>query len=55
MKPNRKVGSGGVAGALSVLLVWILGSSGVKVPPEAAAGMATVIAFAVSYLVPEKS
>lgn len=54
-KPNTKVAAGGLAGSLSVLIVWGLSSLGIEVPPEASAALATVVAFGVSYLVPEKS
>lgn len=54
-KPNRKVASGGFAGAVSVLLVWGLNSAGIEVPAEAAAALTSVVTFAVAYFVPEKS
>lgn len=40
--PSRKVGAGGLAGALSVL---------VDVPPEVASAFTTVIGFGVGYFV----
>ena len=52
--PNRKVGSAGLAGALSVLVIWILGESGIDISAEVAAALTTVLMFAVGYLVPER-
>lgn len=52
MKPDRKVASGGLAGALSVVLIWILNTNGVKVPPEIASAITVIVSFAVSYVVP---
>lgn len=54
-KPNTKVAAGGLAGGLSLLLVWGIGALGVEVPAEVAAAITTVITFAVSYFVPEKT
>ena len=53
--PTRKVASGGIAGTMATLLVWlydICGLPGSPVPPEAAAALATAAAFAVSYATP---
>jgi hypothetical protein len=53
--PTRKVASGGVAGTMATLLVWLYdtcGLPGTPVPPEAAAALATLAAFAVSYAAP---
>lgn len=52
--PNKKVAAGGLAGGLSTLLVWGLGEMGVEVPAEVAAAIATLVAFGVAYMVPEK-
>ena len=49
--PNRKVTSGALAGALSVLVVWVVGLFGLDVPGEAGAALATVLAFATGYFV----
>lgn len=52
--PTRKVGSGALAGALSILLVWAAKQWGqVEIPGEAGAAITTVLTFVVSYLVPE--
>lgn len=50
---DRKVGAGGLAGALSVIVVWSVGEFGkVEVPPEIASAFTVVMSFAVSFLVP---
>jgi len=46
-----KVGAGAFAGALGILTVWILGSSGIEVPAEPAIAIGTVYAFTLGYLV----
>lgn len=52
--PNRKVMAGGLAGALTTIATWAADAfGGVKVPGEVAAAITTVIAFAVSYFVPD--
>ena len=52
---NSKVGAGAVAGAFSVILVWILNffMSKDALPADVVAAITTVFAFAVSWLVPE--
>lgn len=54
-KPNTKVAAGGLAGGLSMLIIWGIGAAGVEVPAEVAAAITTLITFAVSYFVPEKA
>lgn len=51
--PSKKVASGGLAGGLSILLVWALNELGMEVPAEVAAAIATLVSFAVGYFVPE--
>jgi hypothetical protein len=50
--PVRKVSAGGIAGALSIVLVFVLGSMGVDVTAEVAAALTTIISFAAGYLTP---
>jgi hypothetical protein len=52
--PNRKVGSGALAGAVVTVLVWIVdATSGVEIPPEIAAALVTIITLVTSYFVTE--
>jgi len=52
--PNRKVGAGALAGAISVLLVWLVKHfSGTDIPAEQASGLTTIITFITSYFVTE--
>ena len=53
-RPNSKVAAGGLAGGLSLLLIWGVGAAGVAVPAEVAAAITTIITFGVSYFVTEK-
>jgi putative flippase GtrA len=52
--PTTKVAAGGVVGALTVLLVWVLGLLHVTVPPEVASALTVVISFATSYFVKQR-
>ena len=52
--PTTKVAAGGVAGAITVLLVWILGMFNVAVPPEVSSAFTVIISFAASYFVRER-
>jgi hypothetical protein len=49
---NPKVAAGGIAGALTVILVWLLGMGGVDVPAEVASAITVVISFGTAYLKP---
>jgi len=51
--PNRKVGVGAIAGALSVVIVSGFGMYGFTVTPEMAASLPVVASFIVSYMVKE--
>ena len=52
--PTTKAAAGGAAGALTVLLVWILGLLHVTVPPEVASAITVIISFNTSYLVKQR-
>jgi len=54
MAPTTKVAAGGIAGAITVLVVWILGMFHVAVPPEVASALTVIISFATSYFVRER-
>lgn len=49
MQPQPKVLAAGVAGALTTILVYILGTQGVTIPADVAAAGTTVIAFVAGY------
>jgi hypothetical protein len=52
--PNRKVKAGALAGALSILLIWVIqAASGAVITGEAASAMTVVLTFIVSYFVRE--
>lgn len=56
--PTRKVTSGGAAGAVSVLLVWLYNtyiSPEHPMPSEVASTVTTVLTFLVAYFVPPAS
>jgi hypothetical protein len=48
--PQSKMGAVALAGSLTTIIVWILDTQGVSMPPEVAAAIATVLAFAAGYL-----
>lgn len=47
---NPKVTAATLAGAVTVVLVWIVGVLGVSVPPEVASAVTTILAFTAGYL-----
>ena len=52
LTPTRKVGFSAIAGALSIVLVWVLKTYGVsEIPPEVSSAMTTVISAIVGYFV----
>lgn len=55
--PTRKVTVGGLAGAISVVLIWVVNSfwlpEGKAIPAEIASAITTILTFVVSYLIPE--
>jgi hypothetical protein len=55
--PTRKMTVSGLAGALSVVLVWLINTywppAGKPVPAEVASAMTTIISFVVGYFVPD--
>ena len=53
--PVRKVGAGAIAGALTVVLVFVLnGLWDVEVTPEVAAAMTVLFTFVASWFTPAK-
>ncbi len=47
-----KVATGALAGAVSVILVWIITKFGIDVPPEIASAFTTVVSALSSYFAP---
>lgn len=47
--PTSKVAAGGAAGALTVVLVWLLGALGVDMPPEVASALTVLLSTAAAY------
>ncbi len=47
-----KVATGALAGAVSVILVWIITKFGIEVPPEIASAFTTVVSAASSWFAP---
>lgn len=53
--PTRKVAAGGIAGAVSIILVYLLKQVfNVDLPAEVASSLTLIIGFATSYLVKEE-
>jgi len=55
MNLNPKILSAGIAGAITVVLLWVLSMFGVNVPAEVASAVTIIVAFAVGYLRPQGS
>ena len=55
--PTRKVSAGALAGALSILVVWVINTFFLQdhtpISGEAATALTTVLTFVVSYWIPE--
>jgi hypothetical protein len=55
--PYRKVSAGALAGALSIILVWVVNAfvlpESNPLPGEVASAITTVLTFVVGYVVPE--
>ena len=50
MAPRPKVVAGGVAGALTVVVVYVAGLFGLDVPAEVASSFTVLVSFAAGYL-----
>lgn len=49
---SRKVAAGGLAGSLTIILVWVLNTAiGVDVPPEVASAFTTILTFGTGFIV----
>lgn len=55
MNLNPKIASAGIAGALTVVLMWVVSLFGVEVPAEVASAVTIIIAFAAGYVRPQGS
>ena len=52
--PTKKVTNGGLAGGLSILIVWVVSYFGnVEIPPEVASALTTVLGFVTAYCTTE--
>lgn len=49
LSPQPKVVAGGVAGAVTVVLVWVAGLAGLDVPAEVASAFTVIVSFAAGY------
>lgn len=49
-KPHPKVAAGGIAGAASILIVFVLGQVGVDVPAEVASAITVLISGVAAYV-----
>ncbi len=47
-----KVATGALGGALSIIVIWIIGQFGIVVPPEVSSAFTIVISTAASYFAP---
>lgn len=50
MNLNPKTTAAGIAGAVTLVIVFVLGQLGVDIPADVAAAVTTIIAFAAAYL-----
>lgn len=52
--PVRKVGAGALSGALTTLVLWLVGLTGVDIPATVAAAITLLITAGVAYAVPSE-
>jgi len=50
--PHPKLAAGGIAGAVTTLILWVVTLAGITAPPEVAGAITTIIGVAVAYFVP---
>jgi hypothetical protein len=50
--PEKKVTAATLAGAITTVLVWILHLTGVDIPSEVSAALATILAAVAGYMAP---
>jgi hypothetical protein len=48
--PRLKVTAAGIGGAITAVLVWILGVYGTVIPPDVASAITTIVSFAAGYI-----
>lgn len=48
--PTSKVAAGGAAGALTIVLVWLLGALGVDITAEVASALTVLLSTSAAYL-----
>lgn len=53
MKDNRKVNAGALAGAMTIILAWLLRElAAVEMPAEVSSAVTVIATFVVGYMVP---
>lgn len=52
-RPTPKVAAGSVAGAVTVILVWVASLSGLDVPAYVAAAVTLLLTAAAAYIMPD--
>lgn len=52
---SPKVAAAAIAGAIATILVWLIGLTGVDVPPEVSAAIATALAGGAGYLTRDRA
>lgn len=50
---SSKVGLGAAAGAVTIIVVWVVGLFGLVVPPEVSSAFTVLVVAATGYIVPE--
>jgi hypothetical protein len=51
VSPTPKVAGAGMGGGVAVILIWLIESSGVTVPAEVAGAIASLVSFALAWLI----
>lgn len=53
--PTRKVTAGALAGAVTILAVFVFGQFGVDIPAEVSSSVTVLLTFAASYVVRDRA
>lgn len=53
--PTAKVAAGGIAGAITVVLVYVLGLAHIVLPAEVGSAITVIFSMAASYLIRDRS
>lgn len=54
LKPQPKVAAGGAAGAIALVIVWLVSLTGLEMPAEVSAAIGWLVTAGVAWLTPNR-